>query len=346
MIDMRHIARTLVAFLPLMLLPVAQATAADAALIEMAKKEGQVVWLGTQAVDDLARPLIDAFEAKYGIKILYNRNTVTDIILKVSSEAEAGRYSVDVVDGTFTSQALKAKGLLLPWLPDRAASFPPELVDADRTWVALNLYFATPSFNTDLIAPADAPRTLQDLLNPRWRGKLAWSSVAGSATGAGFIGTILREMGQGPGMDYLKALSQQRVVGVPLQARALLDQVISGEYPIVLQSFNSQTVVAKAKGAPVEWIPMNPATGVLIVGSVLKGSPHPAAAKLLLDFLISEEGQRIFRDHDYVPSDPTMPPRDASAKPDGTKFRVLYFPPEQVLNDMPKWLEIYSSLFR
>ena len=322
------------------------ARAADADLIAAAKKEGQVVWLGTQAVDDLARPLITAFETKYGIKILYNRNTVTDIILKVSAEATAGRHSVDVVDGTFTSQALKAKGLLLDWLPERTKRFPDYLVDRDRTWVALNLYFATPAFNTDLIPKGQEPKTLEDLLAPRWKGQIAWSSVAGSATGAGFIGTVLKEMGEEKGMTYLRALAQQRVVGVPVQARALLDQVISGEYPLMLQGFNSQAVVAKAKGAPVDWIPMNPATGALIVGSVIKDAPHPAAAKLLLDFLVSEEGQAIFREHDYIPADPDIAPRDATARPDGTKFRAIFFSPEDVLNAMPRWLDIYHELFR
>lgn len=253
---------------------------------------------------------------------------------------------MDVVDGTFTSQALEAKGLLLDWLPDSVQRFPAYLRDRNRSWVALNLYFATPAYNTETIPAGEEPHTLDDLLQPRWQGQIAWSSVAGSATGAGFIGAILRERGEQKGMDYLRALSAQHIVGVPVQARALLDQVISGEYPLMLQGFNSQVVVAKAKGAPVDWIPMTPATGVLIVGSVIRDAPHPAAARLLLDFLVSEEGQRIFRDHDYIPADPGIPPRNASARPDGTRFRALFFSPEEVVDQMPRWLEIYARLFR
>ncbi len=324
----------------------APAHAASPDLIAAAQKEGQVVWLGTQAVDDLARPLIEAFEARYGVRILYNRNTVTDIILKVSAEAAAGAQQVDFVDGTFTSQALKKKGVLLDWLPESVARFPKELVDAERQWVAMNLYFATPAFNTDLIANGTEPRTLDDLLDPKWRGKIAWSSVAGSASGAGFIGTVLRERGQDRGMDFLRALARQNPIGVPVQARALLDQVMSGEYAMEMQNFNSQVVVAKAKGAPVDWIPMNPATGVLIVGSVVKASPHPNAAKLLLDFLVSPEGQGVFRDHDYIPADPAIPPKDVSARPDGKTFRALLFQPEEVEASMPKWLAIFAELFR
>ena len=329
-----------------MMVCASHASAADAELIAAAKKEGQVVWLGTLAMDDLARPLIQAFERKYGIRILYNRNTVTDIILKVSAEADAGRHGVDLVDGTFTSQALKPRGLLMDWLPASVRRFPADLVDPDGSWVAINLYFATPAFNTDAIPKGSEPQTLQDLLNPKWRGKIAWSSVAGSATGAGFIGTVLKDLGETAGMDYLRALSRQEVTGVPVQARALLDQVISGEYPIMLQGFNSQAVVAKRKGAPVDWIPMNPATGALIASSVIKKAPHPAAAKLLLDFLISEEGQTIFRDHDYIPADPAIAPLDPAARPDGVRFRAHFFSPEEVTDQMPRWLKIYGDLFR
>ena len=321
-------------------------SAADAEWIAAAKKEGEVVWLGTLAVDDLARPLIQAFEKKYGVRVRYNRNNVTDIILKVAAEAEAGRNGVDLVDGTFTSQALKPKGLLMNWLPMAAERFPADLVDPEKTWVAINLYFATPAFNTDAIARGSEPLTLQDLLQPRWRGKIAWSSVAGSATGAGFIGAVLRDLGEQAGMEYLTALAKQDVTGVPVQARALLDQVISGEYPIMLQGFNSQAIVAKRKGAPVDWIPMNPATGALIASSVIKKAPHPAAARLLLDFLISEEGQSIFRDHDYIPADPAIAPLDPTARPDGVRFRAHFLSPEETAEQMPKWLKIYSDLFR
>jgi iron(III) transport system substrate-binding protein len=322
------------------------ARAADAGLVAAAKKEGQVVWLGTQAVDDLARPLFEAFEAKYGIKVLYQRVTVTEIVLKVSAEAAAGAHNVDFVDGTFTSQALKKKGLLLDWTPDPAARYPADYVDPQRQWVALNLYYATPAFNTDLVPKGTEPKTLDDLLDPKWRGKIAWSSVAGSASGAGFIGALLREKGEAEGMAWLRAFAAQKPIGVPTQARALLDQVRAGEYAIQLQNFNSQVVVAKAKGAPVDWIPMNPATGVLIVGSVVKDSPHPNAAKLLFDFLVSPEGQGVFRDHDYIPADPSIEPRDPSARPDGKSFRAIVFPPEEVEARMPKWLGIFADLFR
>jgi ABC-type Fe3+ transport system substrate-binding protein len=91
--------------------------------------------------------------------------------------------------------------------------------------------------NTTLVSKEQAPKTYQDLLDPRWRGKMAWNP--GSIAGAlGFVGATLMSMGDARGMDYLKALSAQRIVNIEASSRAILDQVIADEYPIGLMMFN------------------------------------------------------------------------------------------------------------
>ena len=322
------------------------AMAADPALIDAARKEGQLVWYTTQAVSDLARPLVEAFQKKYGVRVSYVRNAVADIVLKVTNEAQAGRHEVDVVDGTFTAPALKRAGLVLKWLPDSASHYPQDLIDAQGYWVAISLYVATPAYNTDLIPRGTEPRTLDDLLDPKWRGKIVWSNIAGSATGAGFVAAILKELGDDKGMAYLHRLAAQNITGLSFPARTVLDQVIAGEYSIILQNFNSQAVVAKAKGAPVDWIPLAPATVVLTTTSVLKDAPHPNAAKLFVDFLASVEGQMIVRDADYVPANPDVPPRDSSVRPDKGNFHALYFTPEEVEGSMAQSQKLFNSIFR
>jgi iron(III) transport system substrate-binding protein len=322
------------------------AAAADPALIDAARKEGQLVWYTTQAVSDLAAPLATAFEKKYGIHVAYDRNTATDIVLKITNEAQAGRHEVDVVDGTFTVTALKRAGLVLQWLPDSASHYPRDLVDTQGYWVAVNMYIATPAFNTELIVPGTEPRTLDDLLDPKWRGRMVWSDVAGSATGSAFVAAVLKDLGNDKGMAYLHELAKQNITALPFPARTVLDQVISGEYAIILQNFNSQAVVAKAKGAPVDWIPMAPATVVLTTAAVLKGGPHPNAAKLFVDFLVSSEGQTILRDADYVPADPDVLPRDPSVRPDKGNFRALYFTPEEVEGSLAQSQKLFNDLFK
>src|SRR5439155_13835189 len=99
---------------------------------------------------------------------------------------------------------------------------------------------------------------------------------------------------------YLRELAKQNIAPLPGAAREVLDQVIAGEYAVALQIFNHHAVISAKKGAPVDWIKMEPATGNLSVYSMHKSAPHPNAAKLLLDFIISKEGKEVFRAADDI----------------------------------------------
>src|SRR5207244_5456501 len=109
----------------------------------------------------------------------------------------------------------------------------------------------------------------------------------------GFGGTVRTEMGREKGMAYLRELSKQNVANLPGSAREVLDQVIAGEYAVALQIFNHHAVISARKGAPVDWIKMEPATETLSVVSVHKNAPHPNGAKLLGDLITSLEGQEV-----------------------------------------------------
>src|SRR6478736_2218390 len=129
-----------------------------------------------------------------------------------------------------------------------------------------------------------------------------------------------------------------------LSARAL--QAEDRQYRLALQIFNHHTVISAKKGAPVDWIKMEPVTGTLSVISVHKNAPHPNAAKLLVDFITSSEGQNIFRDAEYLPADPTVPALTPSLKPDEGGFRTHFFTPEQTEDNMVAWKKVYDDLFR
>ncbi len=321
--------------------------AADEALIAAAKAEKTVVWYTTQAVADLVEPLVRGFETKYAIKVAFSRVNATEIVLKVTNEAKARKVETDVVDGTFAVAALKREGLILKWLPDSAKDWPKNVVDPDGYWVGTNIYVATPAINTDLVKPGQEPKNLQDLLDPKWKNRIVWSIVPGSATGVGFIAAVLKQEGPEKTRAYLKQLAGQNIAGVTFPARTVLEQsVVTGEYSLMLQNFNSQAVVAAAKGAPVRWIPLSPASVVLAVAAVVKDSPHPAAGKLLLDYLASTEGQTIFRDSDYVPADPKVAARDPSVRPDEKNMHAEYFTPEEVDSRMPEWTALFNEFFR
>jgi len=233
-------------------LPAGSARAADAALVAAAKNEGEVVWYTTQIISQLVRPVSAAFEKKYGIKVRSTRANSTELSVKIINESRAGKPQSDVFDGTSTVVPLKKEGYVLRWLPDPAEAYPAQYKDPEGYWVANNLFFLTPGFNTSLVAKGAEPRSYQALLAPKWRGKMAWSTTPSNSGGPGFIGTVLTEMGNEKGMAYLRALSQQQIANVGSAAREVLDQVIAGEYALGLQIFNHHAVISAKKGAPVD----------------------------------------------------------------------------------------------
>jgi iron(III) transport system substrate-binding protein len=322
------------------------AQAADATLVDAAKKEGEVVWYTTQIISQLVRPVSAAFEKKYGVKVRATRANSTELAVKIINESRAGKPQSDVFDGTSTVVPLKKEGYVLQWLPDTAKAYPAQVKDPEGFWVANNLFFLTPGFNTALVARGTEPRTYQALLDPKWRGKMAWSTSPTSSGGPGFIGTVLTEMGNENGMSYLRELAKQRIANIGSAAREVLDQAIAGEYLVALQIFNHHTVISAKKGAPVDWIKMEPVTGTLSVISVHKSAPHPSAAKLLVDFITSPEGQQIFRAAEYLPADPAVPPLTPTLTPEHGHFRVHFFTPEQTEDNIEAWKKVYDDLFR
>jgi ABC-type Fe3+ transport system substrate-binding protein len=322
------------------------AHAVDQALIDSAKKEGQLTWYTTQIINQLARPAAEAFEKKYGIKVNFIRADSNEVALRILNEGRAGRVQADVFDGTGAAAGLKKEGLVAKWLPENAKRLPPQYHDKDGYWIATNLYVLTPGYNTELVKKGTEPRTFQDLLDPKWKGKMVWNSASSTSSGTGFIAVVLSEMGEERGMAYLRELSKQNITGLAVAARQVLDQVIAGEYAIALNIFNNHAVISAAKGAPSAWIPMQPALAVFSGISLTKDAPRPNAGKLFIEFMTSEEGQRLYREADYLPVDPTVPPKDPSLRPDGEKFRAIFKTPEEIEQSMPKWTAIYKEVFR
>src|SRR4030088_505069 len=164
------------------------AHAADAALIAAARKEGEVNWYSTQIISQLVRPVTVAFEKKYpGIKVRATRHNATEVAVKILNEARAGRVQADMFDGTTTVVALKKGGNVLQCLHDAAKEYPADVKDPDGYWIANNLFIITPAFNTTLVSRGTEPKTYADLLNPKWRGKLAWNGFPTSSGMGGFI---------------------------------------------------------------------------------------------------------------------------------------------------------------
>jgi iron(III) transport system substrate-binding protein len=321
----------------------AQAQSAD--LIAKAKKEGTAVYYTDLIIDQVVRPLVAAFEKKYGIKVDYARSDSQDTILKLLGEHKAGNMHADVFGLTSGLQALIDAGAVRKFEPANAAAIPPQFKDPQHYWISTNFYVMTPAVNTNLVPANERPKTYDDLLDPRWKDKIVWKP--NDTSGApGFIGNALRTMGQDRGMDYLRKLSKQNIHSIQGSARAILDQVIAGEYPLVLQIFNHHAALSAQKGAPVQWLKIEPAMVQMTQMALPVGSPHPAAGELFVEFLLSKEGQTIFQKANYFPTRTDVPPALPELAPSSGHFKANFMSPEEVGRDYEKWTKIYNDLFR
>jgi ABC-type Fe3+ transport system substrate-binding protein len=326
-----------------------RAWAIDPAVIEAAKKEGQVVWYSTQIISQLVRPVAAAFEKKYpGIKVLSTRANASEVAVKILNESHAGKVQVDVFDGTSTVVPLEKEGYVLQWQPEAAKAYPAIYRDPAGYWVASNLYINTPGYNTSLVPKGMQPMTYQDLLDPKWRGKMAWDGLPATSGGDGFIGTVLAEMGEEKGMAYLRALSKRKIANVASSAREVLDEVIAGEYPIALQIFAHHPLISAGKGAPVTSQLLPPVASAAATVVIPKGVRHPYAAMLLMDFLLSSDGQKILAASEYLPvrADVDPLPQIAPIVPSRAGVAENFISPEKLEAYTESSSEIVEKLFR
>ena len=323
------------------------ARAVEPSLVEAARKEGTVVWYSGLIVNQIVRPLSDGFEKKYpGITVQGSRLTSSEAALKILNEARAGKPQADIFDGTALVFRLAPAGVVENYKPMAAANFPEGSKEPNGVWTALNTYIMTPAVNTDMVAEKDIPKTYQDLLDPKWKGRIAWTNDPTTAGPPGFIGNILTFMGQDAGMAYLRKLAEQKVINVPGAQRVVLDQVIAGQYPLALMTFNYHSIISADDGAPVKWLPMQPAIQIPNPVGLVKNAPHPNAGKLLLEYILSEDGQKVLHDANYIPANPAVPPKDPRTTPAGGHFTATLITPETTAAKLDGWTAIYNELFK
>jgi iron(III) transport system substrate-binding protein len=321
--------------------------AADDALVKAAQKEGSVTWYSGMIVNQAVRPMVDAFQKKYpGVTVNAARHTSSEVVLKVQSEARAGKPQADVFDGSAAVFPLMTAGLVEPYKAPSAADYDPRNKQKDGYWTAENLYFLVPAVNTTIVSKDEYPDTFEKLLNPKWKGRIAWTSDPTMLGPPGFIYNVLQTMGQDKGMAYLEKLAEQKVVNVPASQRVVLDKVISGEYAIGLMTFNNHSVISAEKGAPVAWVKLDPVIQAVNPLAIVKNAPHPNAAKLLVDFILSKEGQTVLKKALYIPANPEVDSADPELKPKGGGFEVRVVSPEETADKLKSMVSLYDKMFK
>jgi ABC-type Fe3+ transport system substrate-binding protein len=318
-------------------------------LIDGAKKEGEVVFYSSLIVDKPLRPLVEAFMKKYPfIKATYWRGDTEGIVAKLIAEERSGHPVVDVMEGAGIGAAANTTGFLASYKTPVLDSYPPDYRDPQGIWAPTRLSYFALGYNTKLVSPADVPKTYDDLLDPRWQGKMAWR--VGDATGAAFFLTNLRlAWGEDKAMDYFKKLAQQRIINFAAgSARTLVDRVIAGEYPIALGIFAHHPLSSKNKGASVDSQLLAPVASTAGTLAVAKDLPHPYSAMLLVDFILSEEGQTVLAQAGFFPANPRVPPLPwlIPVVPRNAHVPENFIGPQKAEEYASRSQKIFDTLFR
>lgn len=318
-------------------------------LVDGARREGEVVLYSALIVNQALRPLTDAFAQKYPfIKLSYWRADTGETFAKVSAEARAGNVVSDVVEGTGIGEAVIDAGLAEPFSTPVIAEYPAQYRDTRHLWAATRLSYYSLAYNTRLVPAGTQPKSYADLLDPQWRGKMAWRIGPAGGTDI-FISSLRAARGEAEAMDYLQKLRTQDVVNFGSgSARALVDRVIAGEYPVALDIFAHHPLISKAKGAPVDSQLLDPVPVTAGIAVVPKGLRHPYAAMLLIDFLLSNEGQEILAKAEYFPANPSIAPLPqlAPVVPRLAGVAEIFNGPEIMLKYNETSERIFEDLFR
>jgi ABC-type Fe3+ transport system substrate-binding protein len=313
---------------------------------EGAKKEGKLLWYTTLIVNQALKPIKEAFEKRYSyVQVEYHRADSEALAQRMLAEYQAKRYDVDVLDGTSTIVMLKQAGYIQRFSSPQLRDYPARIKEPQGYWAVPNLYFMTLGYNTKLVAPHEVPKSLNDLLNPKWKGKMIWNTSGGSGAPV-FLGNTLITLGEQKGMGYLKQLAAQNVAKSTASARAVMDMVVAGEYAIGINMFNYHAVISRGAGAPVDWQAIEPVPALVKTLGLAKNAPHPHASMLFIDFLLSKEGQKILQEADYLPAHPDVPAKVADLKAGGGKFSKFNFiGPEILYEKEEKWVELFEKIF-
>ena len=309
--------------------------AQDANLIQAARREGRVVWY---TVAGESQQLAQEFEKKYPfVKVEVVRSTVFPLLNRMLNEARAGNYLFDVVrQSTFTFAQLIEKGFVQPYESAEREGYSAGWKDKQGYWTSTDDNYFVVGYNTRLVGERDAPRDWEDLLLPKWRGQIGLDPDNHL-----LLGGLEETWGREKALAYFRRLAHQQVQF--RKGNTLIAQlIVAGEYPLGIV-YAHRVELLKSQKAPMDWVStMNP---IITTGGPLglaAKAQHPNAGKLLIDFILSKEGQSHLRRYYRIPSRRDLEP--LSPKLDPRRLHLLPLSPNAADKE-DDWRKQFRSIF-
>jgi iron(III) transport system substrate-binding protein len=301
-----------------------------ARLVAGAKKEGALMIYSSMIVADMGA-LMSAFQAKYGVRAQQWRGSSEDIRNRAAQEYAAGRYDADVAETAGPDmEAMVREQLLVKVMTPAAKDVIPQAVMPRGEWIATRLSVFSGAYNTDVIKPAAAPKSYDDLLDPRFKGKLGIE-----ADDANWFMTVVLHMGEQKGVKLFKDIVAKNDISIRKGHTLLANLVPTGEVPFALTAYSYRVEQLIAEGAPVAIDYLPPVVALPTGAGVFRRAPHPHAALLFEDFMLTD-GQRILAARQLVPTNPQV-----KAPPPNLVFIDI----PKFMDEQAKWTRLFQETF-
>jgi len=279
----------------------------QAKLEKGAKEEGEVGWYTSVSAPD-SKLIIDAFEMRYPfLKVKLVRTNSATMVQRYTMETQAKKYVADILDTNDTRiEFLRRKGTLQPYRTPAAEKYDKRFLQPQGYWVANRATMLVLGYNTRLVKPAEAPRRYEDLLDEKWKEKIALEREDSQ-----WFMALMQYWGDEKGKAFFQKLKAQNPK--IRTGHTLLAQLLAAGEDFMSPNAHSQGIATgQRNGAPVEWVNLEPVVGSSNVSGLAKNAPHPHAAMLFIDFMLSKDGQQILRQVNRIPTHPEVlpdPPR-------------------------------------
>jgi iron(III) transport system substrate-binding protein len=302
-------------------------------LLDGAKKEGPLNIYTSAQTDDIGA-VIAGFEKKYGLKVSVWRAGSEKVLQRAVTEARGNRHTVDILETNGPEmESMSREKILVPVKSPNLGQLIPQALRPHGDWVGTRLNVFVQAYNTKLVKKDELPQKWEDLLNPRWKGRLGIE-----AEDQDWLAGVIAELGEARGTKLFKDVVAANGISVRKGHTLLTQLVVSGEIPLALTVYNYKPEQLKAKGAPIDWFhigtPIARANGV----GMARAAPNPHSAVLFYDYEISEEGQKILASRDFVPTSTRV--ENVFAK-SGLRF----VDSGKMLDEGEKWTKLYAELF-
>jgi iron(III) transport system substrate-binding protein len=297
-----------------------------------AREEGTLTLYTSMATTE-SGPLGQAFEKKYGVKVQIWRALSENVLQRALTEARGGRRSLDVVETNAPEvEALAREDVVAPFESPYLADLPQWAIPPHRRWFSDRANLWVTGYNTAKVKRDELPAQIEGFADPKWKGRLSLE-----ATDDDWMYGLIEFMGEERGLDFLRrlaALKPEMRKGHILVAQL----VAAGELPVCLTIYSGNADSIKAKGGPIDWLPVEPLVGRPQAIALAKNAPHPHAALLFADFVLSPEGQKLLADMGRVPASRTQ-------KTLLDQHKYVMINPVTWANVAPRWEKVWTELF-